>query len=280
MIPLHITSAGFGKPTVILVHGFGAYGFFWRKWNSPLTDRHRVHTVDLMGFGRAPTPLSGDYSPAAQANRVAAFVRRVEGEGPAVLIGHSLGAGIVLLAALDLLRNGIPIAGLVLVSGAVYSQPFPTYLSLGRRRLLGETFLLCAPPFRVLKKGIQGIVGDPATVDAEQVEGYRTPLRNFRRRRAILRAVRQINMDEAFTPGTRLRELALPTLLIWGEEDRVVPLETGRQLLADLPRAHLITLPGVGHLPPEEAPQRSVAPVLDFLGSLCSSPEGRVPELA
>ena len=280
MIPLHVNSAGAGGPTVVLVHGFGAYGFFWRKWNPALTARHRVHTVDLMGFGRAPTPPRGDYSPVAQASRVAAFVRRVEGEGPAVLIGHSLGAGIVLLAALDLVQSETPVAGVVIVSGAVYSQPLPPYLSLGRRRLLGELFLLCTPPRHVLRRGIQGIVGDPATVDAEQVEGYRRPLRNFERRRVILRAVRQIDVDEALRLGPRLRELELPTLLIWGEEDRVVLLENGRRLAGDLPRANLVTLPGVGHLPPEEAPQRSVAPVLDFLGSLRSGPEGGAPERA
>ena len=278
MIPLHVTSAGAGGPTVVLVHGFGAYGFFWRKWTPALTARHRVYTVDLMGFGRAPTPPRGDYSPVAQASRVAAFVRRVEGEGPAVLIGHSLGAGIVLLAALDLVQSETHVAGVVIVSGAVYSQPLPPYISLGRRRLLGELFLLCAPPRHVLRRGIQGIVGDPATVDAEQVEGYRTPLRNFERRRVILRAVRQIDVDEALRLEPRLRELELPTLLIWGEEDRVVPLENGRRLAGDLPRANLVTLPGVGHLPPEEAPQRSVAPVLDFLGSLRNGPSGGAPE--
>ncbi len=267
---LHVHSGGRGKPSLVLVHGFGAYGFFWRKWSPILEARHRVHNVDLTGFGRAPTPIGGDYSPVAQARRLASFVRQIAEEGPTVLIGHSLGAGIVLLAALDLSRKDrrFPVAGIVIVSGAVYSQRLPLYLSLIRRRMFGELFLVCRPPRWALRLGIRGIVADPQKVDDEQIEGYRSPLLGMGRRKAILRAARQIDVGEAHRLTSEMRELRLPTLLLWGEDDRVVPLHNARRLARDLPQADLVTLPGVGHLPPEEAPRRSVAPVLDFLGSL------------
>ena len=267
---LHVKTGGAGKPTVILVHGFAAHGFFWRKWEPALTACHRVHTIDLAGFGKAPMPKEADYSPLAQAERVAGYLCHIRAEGPQVLIGHSLGAAIVLLSALSLMENEDrpELAGIVVVSGAVYAQPLPRYLSLLRRRLLGELFLLFAPPRTALNVGIRGIVYDSRTVDSTLVDGYRSPLRDTRRRRAILRAARQIDVSEAPGLTGRLTELSVPTLLIWGEEDRVVPVENGRKLADELPRAKLVTISGVGHLPPEEAPRRSVAPVLDFLGSL------------
>lgn len=270
--PLHVDSTGSGEPEVILVHGFGAYGHFWRKWVPMLTEQHRTHSVDLMGFGRAATPSGGDYSPDAQAHHLAQFMRRVlvRTELPPVLIGHSLGAGIALLASLVLKdqKLEVPLSGLVLISGAVYAQRLPRYISLVRNPFAGGVFLLAAPPRSLLRKGIRSLVSDPDVVDDELVNGYRDPLGSFRRRRAVLRAARQLDPARAGTLESRLREVSIPTLVIWGEEDPVIPVEHGHRLVRDLPRARLHTLPGVGHLPPEEAPLRSVEPVLELLSSL------------
>ena len=100
-------------------------------------------------------PKGADYSPLAQAERVAGYLCHIRAEGPQVLIGHSLGAAIVLLSALSLMENEDrpELVGIVVVSGAVYAQPLPRYLSLLRRRLLGELFLLFAPPRTALNVG-------------------------------------------------------------------------------------------------------------------------------
>lgn len=267
--PLHVESRGRGDPPVVLVHGFGAHAGFWRKWTPELAGSHRVIAVDLMGFGKAARPPGGDYSPLAQAHHLAELLRRLQGVPP-VLVGHSLGAGIVVAAALRLRDEGgawTP-GGLVLVSGAVYPQKLPPYLALSRIRGVGELFLLMAPPRILLRRGLQGIVHDPGTVDREQVEIYREPLRSLARRRVILRAARQISPEDGRALANRLGELRIPVLLIWGEEDRIVPPERAERLLRDLPDARLSLLPGVGHLPPEEAPARSLAPLLRFLEDL------------
>ncbi len=264
--PLHIESSGEGNPPVVLVHGFGAHGGFWRKWLPELAADHRVHLVDLMGFGQAGTPTGGDYSPMAQARHLVEFLRRFR-DTPPVVIGHSLGAGVAVAASLRLLDEGgasLP-AGLVLVSGTVLPQRLPRFMRLARIPGLGELFLLATPPRFALRKGIQSIVHDPDSVDLEQVETYRKPLRSRRRRRAIIRAARQVSMSAAERLSHRLGDLRLPILLVWGEEDRVVPVEMGRKLQEALPDARLVTLPEVGHLPPEEAPRASLEPVLEFL---------------
>jgi pimeloyl-ACP methyl ester carboxylesterase len=235
---------------------------------------HRVHNVDLMGAGAAAAPPRGDYSPEAHAARVAGLLNELSVEGPPVLVGHSLGGGIAVLAALSRVRvaGTGALAGLVLVSGAVYAQRFPRYMSLARIRGLGELFLLTTPPWTAMRWGIRTIVHDAASVDREMVDLHRAQFRSVRRRWAAVRGARQIEPSRAGTIVDGLHELDLPTLLVWGEEDRVVPLESARRLAADLPQATLVTLPGVGHLPPEEAPRESLASVTAFLRALPRGP--------
>ena len=267
--PLHLESVGEGEPELVLVHGFGASSHSWRKWVPFLKARHRLHLVDLMGFGKAGAPAGGDYTPRAQAARLVEVLRRIRGSS-LVLVGHSLGAAVAVLAALRIRDEGgaIPLKGLILVSGAVYPQKLPPYLSMARSRPLGDLLFLPTPPRWAMKRGLRGIVHDPTTVDMEQVEGYRDPFRRFRRRRAVLRAARQLDVAEGERLAARLRELVHPALLVWGREDPVIPLEMGERLSRELPRARLTVLDGVGHLPPEEAPEASMEAVLEFLEGL------------
>lgn len=274
--PLHVERHGTGSPPIVLVHGLGGHLGFWRKWIPTLARNHEVVLLDLMGFGRSPTPRGGDYSPQAQATRVAEVVRRLDGRHP-VLIGHSLGGGIVAAAALRLLDEGgasLP-EGLILISAALYPQKLPPFVTVARTLGLGELFLAAPPPRPLMRMGIRGIVSRREVVDRAMVELYLEPLRSRDRRRAILRAARQIDLREAERIANRLGDLRLPTLVLWGEEDRVVPQELGERMARELPEADFVSLPGIGHLPPEEDPEGSLAPVLRFLSERRKRPRIR-----
>ncbi|TVP57425.1 MAG: alpha/beta hydrolase [Gemmatimonadales bacterium] len=266
--PLHVDTLGGEAPgrPVVLVHGFGAHNHFWRHWAPKLADERPVHMVELMGFGRAATPAEGDYSPPAQAEHLARWLRALPGHPP-VLIGHSLGGAVVLLTALRLLDSEEldRLAGLVVISGAIYPQSLPPYLSMSRIRGLGELLLLAPPPHWALRMGLRGIVHDPSTLTRDLVEGYRGPLQSRARRRAILKAGRQIQPELAEKVSRRYSELSLPVLGLWGAEDPVVPPEFAERLERELPDARSVVLDGVGHLPPEEVPERSLAVVRAFL---------------
>jgi len=265
--PIYSEVRGSGSPPLLLVHGFGATGAFWRKWVDGLSPRHQCQVVDLPGFGRSPE--GSDPSPAGLASHLSRFIEE-RMDNNLVLVGHSLGGGIALLAALSLIDRGLRerLAGLVLVSAAVYPQQFPPFIRLARTRGVGDLFLLAPPPRWAIRMGLHGIVFDPDSIDDEQVTIQRAPYLALEQRRSLLRAARAIDPVAGASISGRLGTLRLPTLLIWGEEDRVIPVKSGQRLAQELPSARLVTLPRVGHLPPVEAPSASVIHLHAFMEGL------------
>ncbi|TVP74642.1 MAG: alpha/beta hydrolase [Gemmatimonadales bacterium] len=249
-------------PPVVLVHGFGASAHSWRHWTGPLGRRGPVLTVDLTGFGEAPCPPGARLAPEDHAARLTGWLRSRPGPAP-ILVGHSLGAPVVLMTALRLEehatagRGASGVAGVAVVSGAVFRQPFPPYMGAARIPLVGDLLMAIPPPRRILAMGIRGIVADGATVTPELVEGYRRPLTSWRRRRAILRAARAIRPSTAGILSSRYDTIRAPVLALWGSEDPVVPPDFARRLVAAVPRGESVLLEGVGHLVPEEAPRAS-----------------------
>jgi len=272
---LHVDSLGpMDGPPLVLVHGFGASNHSWRKWMPVLAESYRVHAVELLGFGRSRAPEDADLGPWAQAEALLETLKGILEPGASpTLVGHSLGGGVVLFAALQWQEAGIrpPIRGVVVLSGAVFPQPFPPLIGLARRRGVGELMLRRPPPRWALALGIRWIVAQRETVDREQVEGYRAPLLDPAIRASILRASRQLLPPEGSPAAEAVQRYATlhpPLFALWGDQDRVIRPEFALRLAHAVPDGQALILRGVGHLPQEEAPEASLAPVQRFLAAL------------
>lgn len=264
-LPLHVVSRGSGPP-VVLVHGFGASRFTWRSWAPELARGHRVLEIDLKGFGDAPAPRGDEsYSPIDQSHLLRDLVLETGLEG-ATLVGHSLGAAVALLAALEL-RDVRPesVAGLVVVAGSCYPQDLPPYISLARLPWIGPLVLELAPKGPLMRRVLREIVHDPSIVTAGMVEGYARPFRRRSARRALVRAARQLVPEGGEALIERYGELEVPALLLWGRQDPVVSLSLGERLERELPRGRLEVLEECGHMVVDEHPGRSLALVREFL---------------
>lgn len=250
---------------MVLVHGFGGNRHTWRHWLPRLTDTYHPLLVDLKGHGAAPKPLDGRYSPFEQARLLAELVRDRKLDG-ATLVGHSLGGGIVLAAALELVETRPDaVDSLVLVSAASRPQEIPRYIGWARKPVLGRAFLRLVPPRTLMRWALHSIVHDPTSVTREQIEAYAEPFESWEARKALLQAARQIVPEDAEAVVRRYESLDLPTLLVWGRNDPVVPVDLGRELEGRLPDARMVVLDECGHLPQEERPRASLEPVLEFL---------------
>jgi pimeloyl-ACP methyl ester carboxylesterase len=244
-------------PAVILLHGFGASLDTWDAWATALARQYRVVRYDLPGFGLTGPDPTGDYSDARGIAVLAALMDRL-GIPRASLIGNSLGGKLAWQFAA---AHPGRVDKLVLISPDGFASPGFDY---GRKpevpwmmRLL--PYVLPAP---MLRMSLAPAYGDPAHLAPATLDRYADMMRAPGVRAAMLARMGQVMLHD---PAPVLRTIAAPTLLLWGEKDGMIPFSNSADYLRDMPHATLAALPGLGHVPFEEAPAESLAPVLAFL---------------
>jgi len=267
--PLHSETHGETGPPLLLLHGFGTTGYTWSRWVPTLSRSHRVHVVELKGFGDAPKPRDGRYSPLDQASLLQDWIVQNDLRDLTV-VGHSLGGGVALLTALGMQgRARGRICRLVLLAGIAYPQTLSRYLRVLGTPVLGPLLLRLLPLRRILRVAMRRAYHPSHPVSESHVGAYLQPLRGAGGRYALSRSAAQLMTPESVSLTGRYGELDLPTLLIWGRNDPVVPLWVGERLAADLPDARLEILDECGHMPQEEAAEESLRHLMRFLEETC-----------
>ncbi|MGD8360264.1 MAG: alpha/beta hydrolase [Gemmatimonadota bacterium] len=264
-LPLRSERHGNGGSTIVLLHGFGTNRHTWNRLIPPLSQRHSVQVLEMKGFGDAPKPRDGRYSPLDQAGLVGRWILENDLHDLTV-VGHSLGGGVALLTTLALhARAPRCIRRLVILSGIAYPQPISRYLRLLGRPLLGPFLLRLLPTKALIRTAIRRAYHPSHPVSEFHVEAYAGPLRAPEGRYALSRSAAQLMSLELASVTARYREITLPCLLLWGRNDSVVPVWVGERLAEALPRARLEILPQCGHMPQEEKAVETLARLTAFL---------------
>lgn len=251
--------------TFVLVHGYGCSSYMWRHWLAGLAGRGRVVLVDMKGFGAAPKPDDDRYSPRDLAEAVVELIREL-GLRRVTLVGQSLGGGVALLTALALHDEGEGrLERMVLLAPAAYRQKLPPFVWLSHRPRLTSALLKALGPRRVIGWVLDSIVHDPETLPDDPVPEYARAWETPDGVRAALAVGRRIVPDDLDRLSERYGEIAVPTLLLWGDDDRVVPLWVGRRLAREMADARLVVLEGCGHMATDELPEASWEVVEGFL---------------
>jgi 4,5:9,10-diseco-3-hydroxy-5,9,17-trioxoandrosta-1(10),2-diene-4-oate hydrolase len=226
-----------------------------------------VLAPDLPGFGAEDRSL-GDYSPAGMAGFLGAFLEAM-GLRSAVFVGNSLGGRAVLDLALAAPAR---VSALVLVDGAGLGRWIDLDSRIQTLPGVGEALSLLAmfpPVFPLRMLGRIGIAfGNPWRVPfgwlADQVRLASCPEYYWN---ALAAAREQVDLQgQKVDYFERLPELSVPTLLIWGALDRILPAAQAATAVERLPRGRLVVIPGCGHMPHLECPARFVQEVGDWLG--------------
>lgn len=254
---VHYRIEGNGPPLVLL-HGTAASLHTWEGWVKELKGEFRIISLDLPAFGLTGPNPTHDYTIKYYVDFLHRFMDRI-GIYQFDLAGNSLGGQIAWNYALAFPHQ---VKKLVLIDAAGYSlnRKIPFVFTLARTPVVKELFAKITPKF-MIKKSILDVYGNDELVTDELVERYyKFTLRAGNRQAFIDRA------NTTFTYQTeRIPEITTPTLILWGEDDQWIPLEHGRLFNKEIPNSQLITYPGVGHVPMEEAPTKTAEDARAFL---------------
>lgn len=257
-VRLHVRDSGpKTAPTVIMVHGLGSSLHTWDAWAQLLSRDSRVIRFDLPGAGLSGTDPSGDYTDARSVQIVTALLNQLE-VARATVIGSSIGGRISWKFAA---QEPGRVHKLVLVSpdgfesrGFEYGKPphVPSIIKLMR-------YMLPAPLLRI---NLEPAYADPKALSDDTVTRYHELMLAPGVRDALIARMEQTILED---PVPLLQRIEAPTLLLWGEQDRMIPISNANDYVRALKQSTFVRLAGVGHVPQEESPARSLEPIVAFL---------------
>lgn len=254
-------------PAIVLLHGSNADIYTWQPWAEDLRKDYRVIRFDQVGHGLTGADPASDYS---RANYAADVLEVADALGldSFILGGNSMGGKHALAAAVAYPDR---VAGLVLVdsSGPPITEEdddddddggnigFAIAMTPGINRIAEQI-----TPRSLIKQSLEQSVSIQSVVTEEAVDRYWELLRYPGNRAATM-----ARFSSPYDPLTKeeIASIAAPTLILWGEEDRLIPVSAARWLDEAMPDTELTIYPGIGHLPQEEAPQATLKRVRQWL---------------
>jgi len=259
--------AGHGPRPLVLLHGLASRSQCWTDLVPFFSaGSYTIYLLDLLGSGESAKPDAADYSIRAHARRLLDFLERL-GLEQAVVVGHSLGGAVLLLATLlakEQKRQQLLLKA-VIMAGPGYLQGLPLIARIFRYPLVGPLFINLYAPTAWVKVGLKAAYYDQRLVDREHVERYAPCYQDREARRALVATCRQlVPPDVASIPG-RYGEIETPMLLLWGRHDLIVPLSQGERLVQAVPGARLVVLEACGHNPQEEKTLETYLVIEQFL---------------
>jgi len=256
-------------PPLVLIHGITSSSRTWKSVMPRLAEKYTVIAPDLLGHGKSAKP-QGDYSLGAYASGVRDLLVALE-IPKATIVGHSLGGGIALQYAYQFPDR---VGRLVLVdSGGIDKD---VNIVLRAATLPGAELVLpimFADPLHEAGLKVRGFlnkVGLHPSADVQGVSEGFSSLTEADARRAFLHTVRSVidPMGQKVSAKDRLYLAAdIPSLIVWGERDRIIPSSHGQLAHELMPNSRLELFPGAGHFPFNDDPDRFIEVLNDFIES-------------
>ena len=263
-VRVHYQEAGDpNAPTLVLIHGFASSTLVWSKVFLPLAEAgFHVIAIDMLGFGYSGKPRNGEYTIAGQASLLNSLLDRLRLKR-VTLVGSSYGGAVAATCALDYPDR---VEKLVLIGTVNNNRPLGYKLMrFFRSPVVGDVVSpLLIGSRRLLRRRMKRVYDRHEWVlDERRVDARHLPLRAAGTQRAIIRTVRGWDAERISRDAHLIRQ---PVLLLWGENDREIPLADGERLHEQIPGSRLIVFLNCGHLPHEEYPEEFTKVVADFCG--------------
>lgn len=249
---------------IVLLHGTGASLHTWDGWVNALKSERKIIRLDLPAYGlTGPNPTS-DYSQEFYATFINDFLTKL-GVKQCIISGNSLGGSIAWNYAVKYPEK---VSKMILVDAGGYamkSKSVPIAFQVAGWPVIKNLFKYVTPR-SIVQKSIENVYADKSKVTKTLVDRYfELSLREGNRQAFIDRMSEFRNKGILNVKTSQIKDLLMPTLIIWGDKDFLIPLEVGEKFHADLPNDTLVVFKNLGHTPMEEDAAKTVAVVKDFL---------------
>lgn len=246
---------------LLLIHGSNASLFTWEPWAKRLDKDFRVVSVDLPGHGLTGAVPNHDYSQEGMVKFVAEFADKI-GLTTFAMAGNSMGGGV---AARFAEEHPERLTHLILVDAGgmpvKQGDRIPLAFRIARTPILNQIVLHITPRSLVVE-GLNDAIVRKSVITDKMIDTYWDFARMQGTREAT---VERFGLSWDTYVQDHIRRIKAPTLILWGEEDHLIPVEAARKYHAAIPGSKLIVYPGTGHIPMEEVPDQSAAAVKAFL---------------
>lgn len=258
------------NPTLILIHGYTASTYVWKSVAPMLAENgFHVIAVDLLGFGYSEKPGWFDYTLESQARMIMRLMN-VLGIGRATLVGSSYGGAVASFLTLDYPER---VEKLVLVSAVsndnAKNHPILRMVEVPGLGEIMTPFLLDLKPLLKFRMNNTFAPDNSHLITQERLDSVHRPLSAADAHHSVLESARNWKAGRIEEDAQLIDQ---PTLLVWGENDVVIPVHNGYKLQRLILNSRLVIFRKCGHLPPEEAPDNFVEVVSGF----CRDRKGKI----
>lgn len=258
-LAMHYKEKGSGSKHIILLHGFRANTFTWRHLIDPLAEAgYHIWVIDLIGFGLSDKPIEAPYDLKFFLDQIEAFMDK-NLIPKAHLVGNSMGGGLAINMAIS---HPDRVNSLTLIAALGYPLDLSFYL------IIGKNFGPLLTPFlgpTIIRKGMEDIVYRKETISDEQIIAYSLPYQLPGGATAATRTLENFDNQHLLTLKQFYPMIKNPVLVIWGDKDKLIPLNHYERFLKDFPTCEHLLIKNCGHIPQEEAPQEVTTAIINFL---------------
>lgn len=257
-ILINYEEQGEGDKIIVFLHGFGAT---LNSWNDirllfPKNEYH-LFLIDLKGFGFSSKPFDGNYSFKDQSEIIYQFLRFIKAEN-IILIGHSYGGGVALVTYINSLdkKEDTLIGKLVLIDCAAYQQELPFFIKYLSTPIINQLIFLLPSKVRA-EYTLKNLFFNPNKINENLIVRYATFFSGDSLKYTFIESARQIFPSNYKSLILRYKEIKIPTLIIWGENDPALSLKYGIKLHEEIPNSVFEIIKKCGHIPQEECPKET-----------------------
>ena len=269
-LTVHVRDEGRrGAPVIVLIHGSNSSLHTWEPWVKRLGGQYRIVSLDLPGHGLTGRHPSGDYDYPIFVDVVDKVMVKL-GIDRAVIGGNSMGGGVTWMYAL---AHPEKVQAMILVDAAGAprweARKAPIGFRIARMPILRDVAKIITPRSMV-ESSLQTSVSVKSVVTEAAVDRYWELLRYPGNREATIKRFSYTHNNHPATKE-KLSAIKIPTLIMWGEEDNLIPVRSAKWFADVIPESRLIIYPKVGHVPMEEVADQSAADVAAFLKGLATT---------